>query len=156
MNPFGDRRKKQTAYGIFAQACWAQYDDEAGPGIEECHIQCSDWWEHLAEKEREKFQSLADRSNATRACSLGKNVAKESISTSTKGRFIPSIPTTTGWSPSHKLYRIRAGCSRAAEQSRVARWLICRTFLPTLAEWKSCWPNGKISFGHGKKWPKVA
>jgi hypothetical protein len=105
MNPLGDRRKrrqrtprqkgrgKQTAYGIFAQACWAQYDNEAG--IEEFHIQCSDWWKDLAEKEREKFQSLADRSNATRALNLGKNLAKESISTSTKERFIPSIPTTT-------------------------------------------------------------
>jgi hypothetical protein len=51
---------KQTAYGIFAQACWAQYDDEAG--IAEFHIQCSDWWDNRAEKEREKFQSLAVRS----------------------------------------------------------------------------------------------
>jgi hypothetical protein len=48
----------QTAYGIFAQACWAQYDDKAGikeydgeARIEEFHIQCSDWWEDLAEKE---------------------------------------------------------------------------------------------------------
>jgi hypothetical protein len=49
-------------YGIFAQACWAQYGDEAG--IEELHIPCSDWWEDLAEKEQEKFQSLAVRSNA--------------------------------------------------------------------------------------------
>jgi hypothetical protein len=53
---------KQTAYGIFAQACWAQYDNKAG--IKEFHIQCSDWWEDLAEKEREKFQSLSVRSNA--------------------------------------------------------------------------------------------
>jgi hypothetical protein len=46
---------KQTAYGIFARACWAQYDDEAG--MEEFHIQCSDGWKDLAEKEREKFSS---------------------------------------------------------------------------------------------------
>jgi hypothetical protein len=34
--------------------------------------QCSDWWEDLVEKERENFQSLADRSNRRRLCTRGK------------------------------------------------------------------------------------
>jgi hypothetical protein len=102
MNPLGDRRKRQqqtqTVYGIFEQACWAQYGDEAG--IEEFHIQCSDWWEDLAERQ-EKFETLADRSNAT-------------------------IPTTTVLlsSHSHKLYR--TGCNSGPEQNQTSTVLFRR------------------------------
>jgi hypothetical protein len=53
-------------YGVFAQAHWLRYVDKAGIDgwenltekekgreIEEFNIQCSDWWEDLAEKEQE-------------------------------------------------------------------------------------------------------
>jgi hypothetical protein len=77
---------KQTVYGIFAQACWAQYDDKAG--IEEFHIQCSDWWEDLAEKEREKFQSLATRSDADKNPSSRRLTLPRSDADK-KSRFLP-------------------------------------------------------------------
>jgi hypothetical protein len=53
----------------------AQYDDKAG--IEEFHIQCSDWWKDLAEKEREKFSSdwwenLAEKEKSSKVWPSGR------------------------------------------------------------------------------------
>jgi hypothetical protein len=76
-------------YGIFAQACWAQYDDKAG--IEEFHIQCSDWWEHLAEKEREKFQSLATRSDADKNPSSRRLTSTRSDADEMSGFLTPDV-----------------------------------------------------------------
>jgi hypothetical protein len=39
---------KQTVYGVFAQACYEQYGEEAG--IEEFHQQCSVCWNNISGK----------------------------------------------------------------------------------------------------------
>jgi hypothetical protein len=69
MNPLGDWRKGrqriQTAYGVFVQACWAQYGDEAG--IEEFHQQCSVWWNNISGQNQDKFKGISDRHNANQA-----------------------------------------------------------------------------------------
>merc|ERR1719186_1188621 len=61
--------QKNTAYGVFVQACWAQHkrqypDELIHKEIEEFNKQCSVWWYNLSEQERERFQEVADRSNA--------------------------------------------------------------------------------------------
>jgi hypothetical protein len=119
---------KQTAYGIFAQACWAQYDDEAE--IEEFNIQSSDWWEakDLAEKEKEKFETLADRSKGPNADEKPAGAGEKSKD----GILVSSLPTTTvrSLSPSHKIYRIGAGCSAAEHQTSTTLLLLPPT-IPT-------------------------
>jgi len=64
--------QKNTAYGVFVQACWAQHkrqypDELIHKEIEEFNKQCSVWWYNLSEGERERFQEMADRSNAQQA-----------------------------------------------------------------------------------------
>jgi len=64
--------QKNTAYGVFVQACWAQHkrqypDELIHKEIEEFNKQCSVWWYNLSEQERERFQEMADRSNAAAA-----------------------------------------------------------------------------------------
>jgi len=64
--------QKNTAYGVFVQACWAQHkrqypDELIHKEIEEFNKQCSVWWYNLSEQERERFQEMADRSNAQQA-----------------------------------------------------------------------------------------
>jgi len=64
--------QKNTAYGVFVQACWAQHkrqypDELIHKEIEEFNKQCSVWWYNLSEQERERFQEMADRSNAQAA-----------------------------------------------------------------------------------------
>jgi len=61
--------QKNTAYGVFVQACWAQHkrqypDELIHKEIEEFNKQCSVWWYNLSEQERDRFQEMADRSNA--------------------------------------------------------------------------------------------
>jgi len=61
--------EKNTSYGVFVQACWAQHtrqypDHLIHKEIEEFNKQCSVWWYNLSEQERERFQEVADRSNA--------------------------------------------------------------------------------------------
>merc|ERR1711881_61402 len=51
---------------------WAQYkrqypDELIHKEIEEFNKQCSVWWYNLSEQERERFQEMADRSNAQQA-----------------------------------------------------------------------------------------
>jgi len=65
-------KQQNTAYGVFVQACWAQHkrqypDELIHKEIEEFNKQCSVWWYNLSEQERERFQEMADRSNATNA-----------------------------------------------------------------------------------------
>ena len=65
-------KQQNTAYGVFVQACWAQHkrqypDELIHKEIEEFNKQCSVWWYNLSEQERERFQEMADRSNATQA-----------------------------------------------------------------------------------------
>lgn len=65
-------KQQNTAYGVFVQACWAQHkrqypDELIHKEIEEFNKQCSVWWYNLSEGERERFQEMADRSNATQA-----------------------------------------------------------------------------------------
>jgi len=62
-------KQQNTAYGVFVQACWAQHkrqypDELIHKEIEEFNKQCSVWWYNLSERERERFQEMADRSNA--------------------------------------------------------------------------------------------
>lgn len=64
--------QKNTAYGVFVQACWAQHkrqypDELIHKEIEEFNKQCSVWWYNLSEQERDRFQDMADRSNAQQA-----------------------------------------------------------------------------------------
>jgi uncharacterized protein YodC (DUF2158 family) len=64
--------QKNTAYGVFVQACWAQHkrqypDELIHKEIEEFNKQCSVWWYNLSEEERDRFQEMADRSNAQQA-----------------------------------------------------------------------------------------
>merc|ERR1711956_183645 len=52
--------------------CWAQHkrqypDELIHKEIEEFNKQCSVWWYNLSEQERERFQEMADRSNAQQA-----------------------------------------------------------------------------------------
>jgi hypothetical protein len=101
--------KKQTAYGIFAQACLVQYPgDEAA--IREFHIQCSDWWYDLSEQKQEQFQGFADRIRPL----------------TTDGIIVSFLPTTTVRSlpPSHKIYRIGASCSAAEHQTSTTLLLL--------------------------------
>jgi hypothetical protein len=72
MTPEGGQKRQNTAYGVFVQACWAQHkrqypDELIHKEIEEFNKQCSVWWYNLSEQERERFQEMADRSNATNA-----------------------------------------------------------------------------------------
>ena len=65
-------KQQNTAYGVFVQACWAQHkrqypEELIHKEIEEFNKQCSVWWYNLSEQERERFQEMADRSNATQA-----------------------------------------------------------------------------------------
>jgi len=65
-------KQQNTAYGVFVQACWAQHkrqypDELIHKEIEEFNKQCSVWWYNLSEQERERFQEMADRSNAANA-----------------------------------------------------------------------------------------
>lgn len=65
-------KQQNTAYGVFVQACWAQHkrqypDELIHKEIEEFNKQCSVWWYNLSEQERERFQEMADRSNAQSA-----------------------------------------------------------------------------------------
>jgi len=65
----GAEKQQNTAYGVFVQACWAQHkrqypDELIHKEIEEFNKQCSVWWYNLSERERERFQEMADRSNA--------------------------------------------------------------------------------------------
>ena len=64
--------KQNTAYGVFEQACWVQHkrqypDELIDKEIEEFHKQCSVWWYDLSKQERDRFQEMADRSNAQQA-----------------------------------------------------------------------------------------
>jgi len=64
--------QKNTAYGVFVQACWAQHkrqypDELIHKEIEEFNKQCSVWWYNLSEQERDRFQEMADRSNVQQA-----------------------------------------------------------------------------------------
>merc|ERR1711994_660026 len=65
-------KQQNTAYGVFVQACCAQHkrqypDELIHKEIEEFNKQCSVWWYNLSEQERERFQEMADRSNAQQA-----------------------------------------------------------------------------------------
>merc|ERR1712039_36270 len=65
-------KQQNTAYGVFVQACWAQHkrqypDELIHKEIEEFNKQCSVWWYNLSEQERDRFQEMADRSNAQQA-----------------------------------------------------------------------------------------
>jgi len=65
-------KQENTAYGVFVQACWAQHkrqypDELIHKEIEEFNKQCSVWWYNLSEAERDRFQEMADRSNAQQA-----------------------------------------------------------------------------------------
>merc|ERR1712129_382515 len=65
-------KQQNTAYGVFVQACWAQHkrqypDELIHKEIEEFNKQCSVWWYNLSEQERDRFQEMADSSNAQQA-----------------------------------------------------------------------------------------
>ena len=58
--------QKNTAYGVFVQACWAQHkrqypDELIHKEIYSFNKQCSEWWFSLSEQERIKFQEIADK-----------------------------------------------------------------------------------------------
>ena len=68
--------QKNTAYGVFVQACWAQHkrqypDELIHKEIEEFNKQCSVWWYNLSEQERDRFQVRLAVKNK---CLLPKNI----------------------------------------------------------------------------------
>jgi hypothetical protein len=101
--------------------------DEAA--IREFNIQCSDWWEDLAEKEKDKFEILADRSKGPNAEAKPAGAGEKSKD----GILVSFLLTTTvrSLSPSHKIYRIGAGCSAAEHQT--STMLLLRPRRPIVA-----------------------
>jgi hypothetical protein len=145
---------KQTVYGIFAQACWLFHSARIGKNGRrmghlatlEFNIQCSDWWEDLAEKDKEKFETLANRSKGPNADEKPAGAGKKSKD----GILVSFLPTTTvrSLSPSHKIYRIGAGCSAAEHQTSTTLLLLppcfpCRVLF--------CWQQHEATLDAGKK-----
>jgi len=78
--------QKNTAYGVFVQACWAQHkrqypDELIHKEIEEFNKQCSVWWYNLSEQERDRFQEMADRSNAQQTIQTYGQVGGNNVTT---------------------------------------------------------------------------
>lgn len=107
-------KQQNTAYGVFVQACWAQHkrqypDELIHKEIEEFNKQCSVWWYNLSEQERERFQEMADRSNATQALNTSythinnsntlhsNNLVQNAVSSTTAGG-IPSFGSSFNYS----------------------------------------------------------
>ncbi len=107
-------KQQNTAYGVFVQACWAQHkrqypDELIHKEIEEFNKQCSVWWYNLSEQERERFQEMADRSNATQALNTSythinntnalhsNNIVQNAVSSTTAGG-IPSFGSSFNYS----------------------------------------------------------
>ena len=92
-------KQQNTAYGVFVQACWAQHkrqypDELIHKEIEEFNKQCSVWWYNLSERERVRFQEMADRSNAqalntttyvTQPVQQQQTIVQNAVSSSTAG-----------------------------------------------------------------------
>jgi len=101
-------KQQNTAYGVFVQACWAQHkrqypDELIHKEIEEFNKQCSVWWYNLSERERERFQEMADRSNAqalntttyvTQPVQQQQTIVQNAVSSSTAAGGIPSFGTS--------------------------------------------------------------
>lgn len=99
---------------MFVQACWAQHkrqypDELIHKEIEEFNKQCSVWWYNLSERERERFQEMADRSNATQALNTTTYVTNQAVqqnnivqnavsSTTATAGGIPSFGTSFNYS----------------------------------------------------------
>jgi len=106
--------QKNTAYGVFVQACWAQHkrqypDELIHKEIEEFNKQCSVWWYNLSEQERDRFQEMADRSNAQQAAinqyqvnnvvtTVAGNVGGVVQGTATTNNEIPGFGTSFAYS----------------------------------------------------------
>ena len=90
-------KQQNTAYGVFVQACWQQHkrqypDELIHKEIEEFNKQCSVWWYNMSERERETFQEMADRSNASGMA--GKTTRTDvgpSFKLTSDGRSNPSV-----------------------------------------------------------------
>jgi len=87
--------QKNTAYGVFVQACWAQHkrqypDELIHKEIEEFNKQCSVWWYNLSEQERDRFQEMADRSNAQQAAINNAYTVQ-----SQPNNIVTTVPTNT-------------------------------------------------------------
>jgi len=110
-------KQQNTAYGVFVQACWAQHkrqypDELIHKEIEEFNKQCSVWWYNLSEQERERFQEMADRSNATQALNTSytthinntntihsnNSLVQNAVSSTTAASGIPSFGSTFTYS----------------------------------------------------------
>jgi len=96
--------QKNTAYGVFVQACWAQHkrqypDELIHKEIEEFNKQCSVWWYNLSEQERDRFQEMADRSNAQQAAlnqAYTAQVAQQQQQQQQTNNIVTSVQTATG------------------------------------------------------------
>merc|ERR1711902_251760 len=113
-------KQKNTAYGVFVQACWAQHkrqypDELIHKEIEEFNKQCSVWWYNLSEQERDRFQEMADRSNAQQTVNQytqGNNVTTVQggqpmiVTQAASGSSIPSFGSSF---PSNTDYYIQGG-----------------------------------------------
>ena len=110
-------KQQNTAYGVFVQACWAQHkrqypDELIHKEIEEFNKQCSVWWYNLSEQERERFQEMADRSNATQALNTSythinnttnplhtnNSLVQNAVSSTTAAGGIPSFGSSFNYS----------------------------------------------------------
>lgn len=117
--------QKNTAYGVFVQACWAQHkrqypDELIHKEIEEFNKQCSVWWYNLSEQERDRFQEMADRSNAQQSVNQygGNNIVttvqggvqQQMIVTNTAGgSTIPSFGSSFSGTGTDGTYYIQGG-----------------------------------------------
>lgn len=109
-------KQQNTAYGVFVQACWAQHkrqypDELIHKEIEEFNKQCSVWWYNLSEQERERFQEMADRSNAQQALQTSyahvnnanalhtsSNLVQNAVSSTSAAGGIPSFGSSFNYS----------------------------------------------------------
>ena len=110
-------KQQNTGYGVFWKACWAQHkrqypDELIHKEIEEFNKQCSVWWYNLSEQERERFQEMADRSNATQALNTSytthinntntihsnNSLVQNAVSSTTAASGIPSFGSTFTYS----------------------------------------------------------
>merc|ERR1712172_252232 len=101
-------------------ACWAQHkrqypDELIHKEIEEFNKQCSVWWYNLSEQERDRFQEMADRSNAQQTVNQytqGNNVTTVQggqpmiVTQAASGSSIPSFGSSF---PSNTDYYIQGG-----------------------------------------------
>jgi len=117
-------KQQNTAYGVFVQACWQQHkrqypDELIHKEIEEFNKQCSVWWYNLSERERERFQEMADRSNAqaltqttyvtNQPVQQQQTIVQSAVSSTSAAGGIPSFGTSFTYGDAYGTLQTAAG-----------------------------------------------